>query len=300
MSIQRYTEDGGITIDVFKESRITLQSDLGDRFDCNYRSPEYFKTIKELEESCKNNGWTLKKIGEINGIKVKEGSTPKGDESFTTLHEIPFIKTKNVYKGYLKKQNLNFLTVEAHKKKATNTVKNGDILLTIIGANFDVIGRVYVFNNKDLDEINSEEANINQNIAKITNIPDSYNTIFIENFLNSHLGQVQIRRFSKQAVQVNLNSEEVRLLRIPKPPRPLQERMSSIVLQGRDISTKITKECDYQVKLVNENILNASGVTVPDINIRSFESKISDQFNVNFYHPKYVQFLKSLRKKEMR
>lgn len=298
MTIQRYMEEGGITINVFKESRITLQTDLGDRFDCNYRIPEYFKTIKELEDSCKKNGWELKKIGEINGIKVKEGSTPKGVESFTTTPEIPFIKTKNVYKGHLKTQNLNFLTVEAHKKKVNNAVKNGDILITIIGANFEVVGRAYVFNNKDLIEIDSEEANINQNIARINNIPNSYDKIFIENFVNSHSGQVQIRRFSKQAVQVNLSSEEVRMLRIPRPPKPLQERMSSIVLKGRNVSNEVIKECDYQVNLVDEKILDASGVAVPDINVRSFETDILEQFNVNFYHPKYVKFVESLKKQE--
>jgi restriction endonuclease S subunit len=298
MNSQRYIEDAGITVDIYKESRITLQSDLGDRFDCNYRTPEYFKTIKELVESCIINGWELKRIGEIESIKTKEGSTPKGNENFTTFPEIPFIKTKNVHKGYLKTQNLNFLTEEAHKKKAMNTVKNGDILITIIGANFDVIGRVCVFNNKDLGEIKSKEANINQNIIRIFDIPDSYDKMFIENFLNSYSGQVQFRRFSKQTVQVNLSSAEVKLLQIPKPPKPLQEKISSIVLHGREVSDKIINGCDFKIKNVNDNLLKVCEVTVPDNNIRSFNSEISDQFNVNFYHPNYVEFLKSLRKQE--
>lgn len=297
-TIQRFSGENGLSIDVFRETRITLQSDLDERYDCNYRSPEYFRTIKTIRATCKKQGWRLEKVGEINGLKVKVGSTPKGRESFSTISGIPFIKTKNVYKGYLKTDNLSFLTKEAHRKNNANSIKDGDVLLTIIGANFDVIGRAYLFNHHDLDDIKVEEANINQNIARLNGIPDAYDKNYFEHFLNSRSGQAQIRRFSKQSVQVNLSTNEVKLVHIPRPPKELQKRIAKIVLQGRKIADKIKAECDRQVEKVNQELLDVAGISLPKVEVRSFQSCILDQLNVNFYHPKYVKLLKDLENQE--
>jgi restriction endonuclease S subunit len=297
-SVQRYSEQDGIAIDVFSDAKTILQSDLNDRFDCNYRSPEYFKLMKELTEHCEKQGWELKRIGRIEKLKINVGSTPRGSESFSPTPEVPFVKTKNVYKGYLKTDNLSFLTEEAYEKHKSDSVIDGNILLTIIGANFKVVGRAYVFDYGDLEEIETKEANINQNIARLSEIPDDYDINFFENFLNSHLGQVQIRRFSKQSVQVNLSTNEVKCISIPKLPKPSQERLSKIVSQGRKQSQRIKLECDFQIKQMDSDILNLAGVVLSETSARSFQTEISDQLNVNFYNPKYLKLLEDLEKQE--
>jgi restriction endonuclease S subunit len=298
MIVQRYSENEDIEIEILNESRTVLLSDLGERFDCNYRNPEYFRKMNELSQACQKKNWALGKIGKIGGVKINVGSTPKGAENFTLLPEVPFIKTKNVYKGFLKTENLSFLTEEAYEKHKSDSVRPGNILLTIIGANFDVIGRAYVFNRADLEEIKTEKANINQNIARISEIPDGFDLNFFEQFLNSFLGQVQIRRFSKQAVQVNLSTAEINYLSIPKPPKPLQERLSSIILKGRHEAQRIRFECDKEMEQFNQEILSISGVHIPEIEERSFQTNITDQLNVNYYHPKYRVLLQDLERQE--
>ena len=294
MNTQKYSEQDGIEIELLKEPRTVLLSDLGERFDCNYRNPEYFRKMEELTQACKRLKWDLEKIGKISGVRIKAGSTPEGAENFSLVPEIPFIKTKNVYKGYLKTENLNFLTEEAHENHKSSSIEHGNILLTIIGANFGVIGRAYVFNRADLEDINTEKANINQNVAKISEIPDDFDKNYFEHFLNSYLGQVQIRRFSKQSVQVNLSATEINYLRIPKPPKRLQERLSNIILRGRcDVQT-IKHECFKQIEQLNQDILSVSGVHIPDVAKRSFQTDIADQLNVNYYHPKYSKLQKDL------
>jgi hypothetical protein len=93
-----------------------------------------------------------------------------------------------------------------NSKIAASELRADDVIVTIIGATEEIIGRAARIHG-DLGR-----ANINQNVALIrSRIPAGYLTVF----LNSHYGREQLIWLSRQTGQVNLNCREVEELSIP-------------------------------------------------------------------------------------
>jgi type I restriction enzyme S subunit len=65
------------------------------------------------------------------------------------------------------------------------------------------------------------------------------NPDFIVWFLNSSLGRQQVDAISRQIMQNNINSEELRSLQIPLPPLPVQQRIMKRVEVGLDQIAKL-------------------------------------------------------------
>ncbi len=73
------------------------------------------------------------------------------------------------------------------------------------------------------------ECNSNQAIAKIRLKSDRLNPYYLATFLNSELGRYQSERIANGQTVFNINMGEIGLLRIPIPPRPIQDRIAQIM-----------------------------------------------------------------------
>ena len=66
--------------------------------------------------------------------------------------EIPFIKTDNVRENSIVESFTDFLSQEGSDELISSNLETNDILLTIIGANFSVVGRSAIVRKENLPE----------------------------------------------------------------------------------------------------------------------------------------------------
>lgn len=157
----------------------------------------------------------LRKLGLLNTVKlkhilvepVKTGHTPSmKNSSYYKPKAVKFIKTDNLREDIINTHDIQYLSEIGNSKISRSELRIDDVILTIIGATEDIIGRAArVFSNLG-------RANINQNIALIrSRLPAGY----LVTFLNSYYGREQLIRLSRQTGQVNLNCREVEELSVP-------------------------------------------------------------------------------------
>ena len=174
---------------------------------------EYFK--KEYLENEKIISNHFKILGEISA-KICNGSTPTNGEFENS--GIPFYRSQDF--DLLDTEPKQYVTIDFHNSLLRSKVKYRDILVAIIGATLGKIG----FVRKDI-----MEANINQNIAKISIIDKDFNPYFIATFLDSYYGQYQIFRLATQTAQEYLNNIQVSKIKIPILPKDFQLEIEKLV-----------------------------------------------------------------------
>src|SRR4029077_12672512 len=81
------------------------------------------------------------------------------------------------------------------------------------------------------------------------------NPDFLSYVINSPIGRQQINALSRQIIgQANINSKELRCIRIPCPPLNIQERIMRKTAEGLD---EVARECEaveLQVNNINAEI----------------------------------------------
>jgi len=157
----------------------------------------------------------LRKLGLLNTVKlkhilvepVKTGHTPSmKNSSYYKPKAVKFIKTDNLREDIINTHDIQYLSEIGNSKISRSELRIDDVILTIIGATEDIIGRAARVSS------NLGRANINQNIALIrSRLPAGY----LVTFLNSYYGREQLIRLSRQTGQVNLNCREVEELSVP-------------------------------------------------------------------------------------
>lgn len=167
-----------------------------------------------------------RKLGEI--CHTFLGATPK-DANADENNGVAFLKTKNVYTDYLDLSDVDYITEQAHKtKRKSSALKNGDILMTIIGASFEVIGRCLVYRNQP------SPANINQNVIGIRIKEEvDLEPDFLCLQLNTVYGQMQVGQKAQRTAQFSLNKGLVEDFDIVIP-----ERGSQLIILDRYNSLK--------------------------------------------------------------
>lgn len=236
-------------------------------------------------------------LGNISDIRC--GSTPR-DKSAFYGGNILFLKTQHVQEGYLKLKEKYYINNEAHNTVLKNSkIYSGDILLTIIGASFDVIGRAAIFPEELV------EANINQNIARIRLFnPEKIKPEYVEAFLNSPLGRKQSQMISRVVGQYNLNLPEVRAIKIPIPPLEVQQHVIEIWRKAK----KTRKGNLHEIKKLSDIIngdtpFSKSEIELPDLNTASFfytnSVDLERKLIVEYYRSKLIESILTKEKKRL-
>ncbi len=166
------------------------------RLDAEYYQPEYLENDKKILKF-KNDH-----IG--NFASVVYGTTPSG-ASF--LEEgVPFVRSQNFNSSMVDEPNLVFCSEEFHKRNKKSEIKRGDILFAAVGA---TIGDLAIVQDSIL------KGNINQNIARVRINVENINPYFVWIFFNSQIGQLEIERLITGNAQPYLNSEQIKLFKVP-------------------------------------------------------------------------------------
>ncbi len=284
----------------------------------NFRieSEHYLKEYNILKNILKNcNALPLKEFILQNVIT---GHTPSMKNSLFYGGNINFIKTDNLRVNKITGDFTHKLTELGNNDVIKSSLKEEDLIVTIIGATFEIIGRACLIQKEVLP------ANINQNIALIRPNTKKINTCFLSIYIGCKYGRKYLNYLSRQTEQVNLNCREVEELLIPIFHQTFQAQIESLVKLAHSKLEENKSLYSSSEKLLLEalgfsptpnssphggelNSLHVGGATVRragvglNYNIKSFKDSFltSGRLDAEYYQPKYEELEKYLRKFEM-
>jgi len=212
----------------------------GERLDPRYYKP-YFKEFEEELTKRKD----IKIIGEISEY-VGSGATPKaGGDDYTSSDEgILFIRIVNLKNNTIVLDDVLYIRKTIHEGMLKRTkLKVNDVLLSMAGT----IGLSVVVPE------NLGEANINQAIARIV-VNRNINPFYLSALLNSKIGKIQTDRLSRPAVQANINLAEIRALKIPLPPLPIQNKIAEEVKSRMKKADQLQKQAKEELEKAKQEV----------------------------------------------
>jgi type I restriction enzyme S subunit len=222
---------------------------------------------------------------------VVTGHTPSTQNKNYYSGNINFIKTDNLRENEITAEFTDKLSNEGNKKIKRSALKENDVLVTIIGATYDIVGRSCLIQKKDLP------ANINQNIALIRPSED-IQPEFLSIYLNSYYGRQYLWYLSRQTEQVNLNCREVEQILVPKVSASFQEVIAEIYFK----SCLLKSNCLDLYSHAEQTLLSELGLLnwKPKHRlsfIRNFsDTQSAGRIDAEFFQPKYDEIIKAVKR----
>jgi restriction endonuclease S subunit len=255
-------------------------------------SEHYQKKYKILVKKLDSINVPVKNLETLIKKPVLTGHTPSMSKESYYGGNIKFIKTDNLRENLIQDNFDHLLSSEGNEKIQRSALKENDIVVTIIGATYDIIGRACLIEKEILP------ANINQNIALIRVDKNKISPFYLNIYLNTHYGRSYLHYLSRQTEQVNLNCREVEELHIPIFSSDFQKGIEGIMLlikQYRIASSKeYTKAEDL---LLSELGLQDWQPTEENVAVKSFaESFLAcDRLDAEYYQPKQQKVMAIMR-----
>ena len=223
---------------------------------------------------------------------IKSGTTPK-ERDENLKNGIILLKTNDIRNNILqdKQHDYFYIDEKTNNSMKSSQLKESDILINIVGATTDVIGRVS-FVPKYFPKSNITQA---MSFIRVSNSSYNAETLFI--FLQSKFGNKQTRRIARPTGQYNVNNEELGSYKIPLFSLPFQGKIETMV-----------KNADQ--KLGNSKMLytKAENLLISELGLENFNpsnEKVSiktlkesflktGRLDSEYYQPKYDDYLKKV------
>jgi type I restriction enzyme S subunit len=188
------------------------------RIDADFYHPTYLKELLSWRRLNEQVG--VAKLAKFIERPVRTGRTPKSRRVKKDEKCVRFIKTDTVREGSIDFDNSALLPIRVISER--DYIPNNAIVLTIIGATPEIVGRAAIVRPSD------PECVTNQNVAVICTNPkcDPY---FLTAYFQTKWGRDQVWRHSRRTEQVNLNCREVERVLVPNPPQAIQEAIGNLV-----------------------------------------------------------------------
>jgi len=265
---------GGINENMVRSSIINLSEIKGaKRFDAG----RYHIRFLELENNLKKIT-TVRKLSSLIVEPVRTGHTPRNRDIYEDDRRIYFIKTDNLREGLIDFENSDFLPARSLSER--DYLKFKDVMVTISGAHFDIIGRAAIFLSDYPQSVT------NQNIAVIKPDENVLNPFYLTIFLNSKYGREQLWMLSRQTKQVNLNCREVEELLIPLFDSDFQQEIETLATESFELIKKSKSLYSQAENLLLEE-LGLKGFK-PKYEL-SYTSNLSKVFGVHRIDAEYFQ-----------
>ncbi|KKQ18217.1 MAG: methylase-type I restriction-modification system protein [Berkelbacteria bacterium GW2011_GWA1_36_9] len=209
-----------MTYSIIKKSQ--LEGAL--RLDAEYYQPEFLELEKKIF------GMKFRKIKEV--TIIKSGVTPK-DRNDSLNQGVILLKTNDIRNNVLNlKDDYYFISEEIDDCMKSTRLKSDDVLVSIVGANLSVVGRIG-FVPKEFPK-----ANITQAMAFLRTKSSSFLQEYIFAFLISKLGRLQLDRLARPTGQYNINLEELGRVKLPLVSLASQKEISNIILESNELQEK--------------------------------------------------------------
>ncbi len=195
------------------------------RFDAGRYRTSFLKLEKDLKKIT-----IIRKLGHLVVEPVRMGYTPRDRDIYQDDIRIHFLKTGNLREGVIGFENSDFLPARSLSER--DYLKFKDVMVTISGARYEVIGRAAIF----LDYY--PQSVTNQNIAVINADENLLNPFYLTIFLNSKYGKEQLWMLSRQTEQFNLSCREVEELLIPLFDADFQQEIETLAKNSFNLIEK--------------------------------------------------------------
>jgi len=159
---------------------------------------------------------------------------------------VPVLRINNVKNGLLDVSDLKYVRLTP-KTRARFLLQDGDLLIVRTSGSRDLVGTCAVFHEKT-DFVFASYL-IRMRVFEDKVYPD-----FVSWFINSALGRQQVNAISRQIMQNNINSEEIRRLQIPLPPLDVQREIMRRVEEGRKQIRKEQEAIERLTKDTKEKV----------------------------------------------
>lgn len=175
----------------------------------------------------------------LTGMNLEAGKYPLATlDSFLTLVQygtsekaneqgrgVPVLRIGNIKDRVVDMTKLKHIELPP-KTVESLALKNGDMLIIRTSGSRDLVGTCAVFHD-------SEQAVFASYLIRLRFDSMRANADYVCWFLNSALGRQQVDAISRQIMQNNINSEEIRTLRVPLPPLEVQRKLVERVTAAR-------------------------------------------------------------------
>lgn len=189
-----------------------------------------------------NGRYPVVPLGSILGL-VQYGTSEKAN---TKGRGVPVLRINNIKKRALDLSDLKH--VELPENSRNNLLlADGDILIVRTSGSRDLVGTCATFHETRPFVFASYLIRLRIEINKA--IPD-----FVSWFINSALGRSQVDAISRQIMQNNVNSQELRTLQIPLPPMAIQRRVIGIIETARMKIARDREMADETAKNIKDDI----------------------------------------------
>jgi type I restriction enzyme M protein len=281
-------------MDRLEISEVSFQKVMKESYSSRIDSTFFYK---EFLQSILNNTeyWLLSKI-----CTIRSGTTPP-DRDEDLAEGVILLKTNDIRNNILTNNNIEkyFFIDEVINTRMKNTqLQAEDILINIVGATTDVIGRAAFISD------NFPKANITQAMSllriKDKNLVDPY-YLFV--FLSSFYGNQQVRRIARPTGQYNMNLVEVGSIKLPIINFHFQKKIKDLVFEcGVLLEMSKNIYSDAENLLLSELGLKDWKPTEESIAVKSFSESFlsSGRLDAEYYQPKYDQLYQSLKTATLR
>lgn len=216
---------------------------------------------------------------------VRSGTTPS-DRDDSLSEGVNLLKTTDVRNLPLSSEDeggFYKITESINSRMQSTELKGGDVLINIVGATTDVVGRVA------LVPSNLGKTNITQAMAFIRVLDGSISPELLFIFLQGKYGNQQVCRLARPTGQYNLNIPEVCQLRIPSFSAEFNAEVKNLVqLFGEARHTFLAKQQEAKDILLKE--LGVDTWNTPQPLAYTSNSKYvfsSGRLDPEYFQPKY-------------
>ena len=238
----------------------------------------YDKQTENIKNQLSIKGFTL--LGNLAKSITDMGAFSLYRSEYFVDNGVPFLRVNNIKDNFLDISDVIFIANEYHDFLKKSQVKYKDVLLTtkaIIGISCTV--------GKDI-----EECNMSQNLVRIVVNEKLVNPYFLSTFLNSRYGRNQTVKSATGNVQLYLNFEKIKAIKVPRIEIELQNHVQQIVEESEQKRNRSKSTYSQAENL----LLNALGIadflpSTEKVNIKSFKDSFiaTGRLDAEYYQPKY-------------
>ncbi len=237
----------------------------------------------------------LKKITIIRKLKyliiepIRTGCVARDIDIYGDEKRIYFIKTDNLREGLIDFENSDFLSAQSLLKNSY--LKFKDVIVTIRGTRYDIVGRAAIFLNYYPESVTS------QNIAVIRPDENLLNPFYLTVFLNSKYGKEQLWMLTRQTGLFNLSCREAEEILIPLFDTNFQQEIEILAKSSFDLIEK-----------AKSLYLQAENLLLEKLGLNSFQAKYELSYTANltkvfgayridaeYFQPTYDSFMGYLK-----
>ena len=220
---------------------------------------------------------------------ITSGTTPK-DRDDDLKEGVILFKTNDI-RNNIQSSALNtqyyYIDLETDRKMSSSSIQGRDVLINIVGASTDVIGRV-AFVPKNFDR-----ANITQAMARLRVEKDDIMPEYLFVFLMTFFAKSQTNRIARQTGQYNMNLTEVVTFRVWKPTMDFQKYISKIVSQADILLHNGQKTYLEGEAILSDNLPKCEKSIEKAVAVRTLSSSFLKfgRLDAEYYQPKYDEYL---------